>query len=150
MVETGKGLDVKQIMELLPHRFPFLLVDRVTELEPGKRASGIKMVSLNEWYFQGHFPDDPVMPGFLILESLAQLAGVAILSVPEHKGLAGYLVAVENARFRHPVLPGDQLTMQVEVTAIRNNMCFVKGEAMVGDRLVAEGQMVLALRPGVS
>ncbi len=149
MVEAGKGLDVRQIMELLPHRYPFLLLDRVTELEPGKKACGIKMVSWNEWFFQGHFPSAPVMPGLLILESLAQLGGVAILSVPEHKGLEGYLVAVENARFRHPVTPGDQLTLQVEVTAVRSNMCFVKGEAFVGDRLVAEGQMTLALRPGL-
>ncbi len=146
MVETTCTLTVQQIQELLAHRFPFLLVDRVTELQPGKRAVGLKGVTINEWFFQGHFPNEPVMPGVLILECMAQVGGIAILSAPEHKGLTGYLVGVEKARFRHPVVPGDQLQVCAEVTNIRANICFVKAEAFVNDRLVAEALLMMALR----
>mgnify|MGYP005849870885 CR=1 FL=1 len=146
MVEAPCNLDVKQIQDLLAHRFPFLLVDRITELEPGKRAVGIKCVTFNEWFFQGHFPNEPVMPGVLILECMAQVGGIAILSAPENKGLTGYLVGVEKARFRQPVTPGDQLTVCAEVTSIRTNICFVKAEAFVNGKLVAEAQLTMALR----
>lgn len=146
MVEAPCNLDVKQIQDLLAHRFPFLLVDRITELEPGKRAVGIKCVTFNEWFFQGHFPNEPVMPGVLILECMAQVGGIAILSAPENKGLTGYLVGVEKARFRQPVTPGDQLTVRAEVTSIRTNICFVKAEAFVNGKLVAEAQLTMALR----
>ncbi len=146
MVEAPCSLDVRQIQELLAHRFPFLLVDKITELEPGKRAVGLKCVTINEWFFQGHFPNEPVMPGVLILECMAQVGGIAILSAPENKGLTGYLVGIEKARFRQPVVPGDQLIVCAEVTAIRTNICFVKAEAFVNDRLVAEAQLTMALR----
>ncbi|MCS7187316.1 MAG: 3-hydroxyacyl-ACP dehydratase FabZ [Armatimonadota bacterium] len=146
MVEVPCSLDVKQIQELLAHRFPFLLVDKVTELEPGKRAVGVKNVTINEWFFQGHFPNEPVMPGVLILECMAQVGGIAILSAPENKGLTGYLVGIEKARFRQPVVPGDQLVVNAEVIAVRTNICFVKAEAFVNDRMVAEAQLTMALR----
>lgn len=146
MVESPSGLGVKQIQELLAHRFPFLLVDRITELEPGKKAVGLKCVTINEWFFQGHFPNESIMPGVLILECMAQVGGIAILSAPENRGLTGYLVGIEKARFRQPVVPGDQLVVCAEVTAVRTNVCFVKAEAFVNDRLVAEAQLVMALR----
>ncbi len=146
MVEAPCGLDVKQIQELLAHRFPFLLVDKVTELEPGKKAVGVKNVTINEWFFQGHFPNEPVMPGVLILECMAQVGGIAILSAPENKGLTGYLVGIEKARFRQPVVPGDQLVVCAEVTAVRTNICFVKAEAFVNERTVAEAQLTMALK----
>ncbi|MGQ9463865.1 MAG: 3-hydroxyacyl-ACP dehydratase FabZ [Candidatus Fervidibacter sp.] len=146
MVEAPCNLDVKQIQDLLAHRFPFLLVDKIIELEPGKRAVGIKCVTFNEWFFQGHFPNEPVMPGVLILECMAQVGGIAILSAPENKGLTGYLVGIEKARFRQPVTPGDQLAVCAEVTSIRTNICFVKAEAFVNEKLVAEAQLTMALR----
>jgi len=146
MVEAPCSLDVRQIQKLLAHRFPFLLVDKITELEPGKKAIGLKSVTINEWFFQGHFPNEPVMPGVLILECMAQVGGIAILSAPENRGLTGYLVGIEKARFRQPVIPGDQLVVCAEVTAIRTNICFVKAEAFVNDRLVAEAQLTMALR----
>ncbi len=146
MVETQCGLDVRQVQALLAHRFPFLLVDKVTELEPGRRAVGVKCVTVNEWFFQGHFPNEPIMPGVLILECMAQVGGIAILSHPDHKGLTGYLVGIDKARFRQPVVPGDQMVVCAEVMAIRTNICFVKAEAFVNDRLVAEAQLTMALR----
>lgn len=146
MVEAPCSLDVKQIQELLAHRFPFLMVDKIMELEPGKKAIGVKNVTFNEWFFQGHFPNEPVMPGVLILECMAQVGGIAILSAPENKGLTGYLVGVEKARFRQPVVPGDQLVVCAEVTAIRTNICFVKAEAFVNGKIVAEAQLTMALR----
>ncbi|MCS7263693.1 MAG: 3-hydroxyacyl-ACP dehydratase FabZ [Armatimonadetes bacterium] len=146
MVEVPCNLDVKQIQDLLAHRFPFLMVDKITELEPGKRAVGIKNVTINEWFFQGHFPDEPVMPGVMILECMAQVGGIAILSAPENKGLTGYLVGIEKARFRQPVVPGDQLVIYAEVTAIRTNICFVKAQVFVNDRLVSEANLTMALR----
>lgn len=146
MVETKRELDVRQIKELLAHRFPFLMVDRVIELEPGKRAIGVKGITANEWFFQGHFPDEPIMPGVLILECMAQVGGIVILSMPEHKGMTGYLVSINDARFRQVVVPGDQLIVHAEVTAIRTNICFVKAEAFVGEKLVAEAQLTMALR----
>lgn len=146
MVMTKTELSTLQIQELLAHRFPFLLVDRVTELEPGKRAVGLKGVTVNEWFFQGHFPQAPIMPGVLILECMAQVGGIAILSAPENRGMAGYLVGVDKARFRHPVVPGDQLVVHAEVTATRANICFVKAEVFVGDKLVAEAQLTMALK----
>lgn len=144
MVEAKRELGVQQIKGLLAHRFPFLMVDKVMELEVGKRAVGVKNVTVNEWFFQGHFPDEPIMPGVLILECMAQIGGIAILSA--HEGMTGYLVGIEKARFRQPVVPGDQLIICAEVTAIRTNICFVKAEAFVNDKPVAEAQLTMALR----
>jgi 3-hydroxyacyl-[acyl-carrier-protein] dehydratase len=146
MVAGKSGLSVLQIQELLAHRFPFLMVDKVTELEPGKRAVGVKCVTVNEWFFQGHFPEVPILPGVLILECMAQVGGIAILSAPENQNMAGYLVGVEKARFRQPVVPGDQLSVHAEVTSVRANICYVSAQAFVGEKLVAEAQLVMALK----
>src|ERR1700693_5157998 len=128
--ETGKRpvaeekpvYDIIQIMELLPHRFPFLLVDRITELEPNKRIVGLKNVTINEPFFQGHFPGMPVMPGVLIIECMAQVAGVLIyreLAEPRKKLI--YFTGIESARFRRPVVPGDQLRVELELLQRRSN-----------------------------
>lgn len=132
--------DITRIQELLPHRFPFLLVDRVTEIEPGVRAAGIKQVTINEWFFQGHFPGRPVMPGVLIVEALAQAAG--ILAV-ESLGLAGsgklvYFMAIDGAKFRVPVEPGVLLRLEVEFVQKRATVCKFAGRALIEGKLAAE------------
>lgn len=108
-------LDIKQIMEILPHRQPFLLIDRVTDLVPGKSARGYKNLSYNESYFAGHFPGEPVMPGVLQLEALAQLGAVAVLSLDENKGKTAYFAGVNHAKFKHKVVPGDRLDLECEI-----------------------------------
>jgi len=132
-------IDVKEIMDYLPHRFPFLMVDRVLEVEAGKRAVGIKNVTINEPYFQGHFPGEPIMPGVLIIESMAQMAGVLAFK----SGLTGkstYFLSIEKAKFRKPVIPGDQLKLEVEVLRGRGNIWKFSGKAFVEDKLVAEAE----------
>ena len=111
--------DITKILELLPHRYPFLLVDRIVELESGKRAVGIKMVTANEPQFTGHFPDRPIMPGVLMVEALAQTAGVAILTLPEYRGKMGLFAGIDECRFRRMVVPGDRLTLTVDVEKLR-------------------------------
>ena len=113
-------MDIKEIMEIIPHRQPFLLVDRIEELEPGKRAVGKKCVTYNEPFFNGHFPQEPVMPGVLILEALAQTGAVAILSQPENKGKTVYFGAIDKAKFKRKVVPGD--TSSTSILAIRINL----------------------------
>jgi len=139
--------DLEEIQRILPHRFPFLLVDRVLELEPGKRIVGLKNISINEPYFQGHFPGRPIMPGVLIIESLAQVGGIlALLSTPEQLGNPSiFLMGVDKVRFRHPVVPGDQ--MRLEVDTIRSGKKFWKmqGHAYIGETLVMEGEMMAAV-----
>lgn len=134
------------IQDVIPHRYPFLLVDRILELEEGKRAVGVKNVSANEPYFQGHFPGNPVMPGVLILEAMAQVGAVAILSLPENRGKTGYFAGIDRARFRQPVLPGDQLRLEVEILKSRGSLGKGRGEAKVDGRLVAEAELLFALR----
>lgn len=139
-------LDVNKIMETIPHRYPFLLVDRIVELEEGKRAVGLKNVSANEPFFQGHFPGYLVMPGVLILEALAQVGAVALLSVPENQGKIGLLAGIDGARFRRQVVPGDQLRLDVELTKIRGSIGKGSAKAFVGDQLAAEAELMFALR----
>lgn len=137
-------LDVEAIQKILPHRYPFLLVDRVVELEPERRVVGFKNVSVNEPFFAGHFPGRPVMPGVLIVEALAQTAGILM---GEASGLIPMFMGIDKARFRSPVTPGDQLRLEVEVLRRRRNICRVAGRAFVGDNLVAEAEMMAALVP---
>ncbi len=131
--------DIQQIFELLPHRYPFLLIDRVIELEPRKRIVGLKCVSVNEPYFQGHFPGVPVMPGVLIIEALAQTAAVLVLhEVPERKERLVYFTGIDEARFRRPVGPGDVLRLEIDVLQLRPRAAKMQAIAKVGAEVVAE------------
>ncbi len=140
-------LKLEEIQRILPHRYPFLLVDRIVSLEPGKSIVGLKNVSFNEPCFQGHFPGRPIMPGVLIVESLAQVGGIlALLSTPENMGNPSiYLMGLDKVRFRQPVVPGDQL--RLEVNTLRSGKKFWKmyGKAYVDDTLVMEGEMIAAV-----
>ncbi len=140
-------MDMQEIFRLLPHRYPFLLIDRVLELEPGQRLVGIKNVSVNEPFFNGHFPGHPVMPGVLILEALAQAA--AILAY-KSRGFdpathVAYLMAIDNAKFRRPVTPGDRLTLQVEVLKNKAGIWKQRGTALVEGVKVAEGEFLATM-----
>ena len=137
---------ITEIMKLLPHRYPFLLVDRITELVPGKRIVGLKNVTINEPFFQGHFPAMPVMPGVLIIESMAQVGGILIFrEFPERGKKLIYFTGIENARFRRPVVPGDQLRLEIDVLNRRNNFGKMKGLATVEGKLAAEAVVTFAI-----
>src|ERR1700726_41770 len=136
-------LDIAGIQSILPHRYPFLLVDKILEMEPKKRIIGIKNVSVNEPYFQGHFPGKPIMPGVLILESMAQTGGLLLLQeIPDRENKLLYFVAIDNARFRRPVVPGDQLRLVMNVVAWRGNFCKLEGRASVDGVLAAEATLM--------
>jgi 3-hydroxyacyl-[acyl-carrier-protein] dehydratase len=136
-------LDVNEIMKILPHRYPFLMVDKVIEIEPGVRCVAIKNVTMNEPFFQGHFPGHPVMPGVLIIEAMAQVAGIMayLASNDEVRAKVTYFMAIDNARFRKPVSPGDQLRIEVVTTMNRRGIWGVAGKAYVGDTLVTEADL---------
>jgi len=131
-------------MKVLPHAYPFLLVDRIVEIEPEKRIVGIKNVTYNEPFFPGHFPGRPIMPGVLIVEALAQTAGVLVFkSLPEEKyGQAVYFLGIDNVRFRKPVTPGDQLRLELEITKHRQAIWGFKGKALVDGKVVAEAELL--------
>lgn len=138
-------LDINDIRTILPHRYPFLLVDRIVELEP-ERIVGIKNVTLNEPFFMGHFPNFPVMPGVLIIEAMAQTAGVLVLkSIPDRENKLVLLVAVENARFRRPVVPGDSLRMEMKITKRKASVAKMAGVATVDGLVVAEAEVMCKL-----
>jgi UDP-3-O-[3-hydroxymyristoyl] N-acetylglucosamine deacetylase/3-hydroxyacyl-[acyl-carrier-protein] dehydratase len=141
----GAPINAMTIMEILPHRYPFLLVDRVVAMEEGKRAVGIKNVTANESFFQGHFPGRPVMPGVLIIEAMAQVGGVLMLSPQENRGKLAFFMAADGVKFRKPVVPGDQLVIEVEVGKIRSKTGQVKTKALVDGEVVAEAQLMFAL-----
>lgn len=138
-------LDIEAIKQILPHRYPFLLVDRILTLDPGKRAVGRKNVTMNEPFFQGHFPQRAIMPGVMIIEVMAQIGGVMILSMGEHQGKLAYLGTVDNAKFRKPVVPGDTLDVEVELLRLRGSMGKVKCIARVDGEEVAEAEIMFAL-----
>ncbi|MFY9187751.1 MAG: 3-hydroxyacyl-ACP dehydratase FabZ [bacterium] len=138
-------LDQAAIMNILPHRYPFLLVDKIVELEPGERAVGLKSVSGNEPFFPGHFPGRPVMPGVLIVEALAQTGAVALLSASGLEGKIAYFAGIDKCRFRRPVVPGDQLRLEVTLTRMRGRIGKGRGQAFVGSELVAEGEFTFAV-----
>ena len=136
-------LDINGIQKIIPHRYPFLLVDGILAMERLKRIVGIKNVTINESFFQGHFPEKPIMPGVLIIESMAQTAGVLLLQeVPERDNKLLYFVAIDNARFRRPVVPGDQLQIEVNVVAFRGSFCKIEGRATVQGDLAAEATLM--------
>jgi 3-hydroxyacyl-[acyl-carrier-protein] dehydratase len=136
-------LDTNAIQAILPHRYPFLLVDAIEEMERWKHIVGIKNVTINEYFFQGHFPGKPIMPGVLIIESMAQTGGLLLLQeVKEREKKLVYFVAIDNARFRRPVVPGDQLRIEVDVLAWRGSFCKIGGRATVGGELAAEATIM--------
>ncbi|MCD8013993.1 MAG: 3-hydroxyacyl-ACP dehydratase FabZ [Lachnospiraceae bacterium] len=139
-------LDTKQIMDILPHRSPFLLVDRIDELEPGKRAVGRKAVTYNEPYFAGHFPQEPVMPGVLICEALAQVGAVAILSQEEYKGRLVLFGGINKARFRRKVVPGDVLRLEMEVIKVKGPVGVGKATAYVDDKICTDAELTFVIQ----
>lgn len=138
-------LNIDEIKAIIPHRYPFLLVDRILELEVGQRAIGIKNVSANEEFFQGHFPDYPVMPGVLIVEALAQVGAVAILAAEENRGKLAFFAGIDNVRFRQQVRPGDTLHMEVEIISMRRGIGKGRAVAKVGDKIACEGELMFAV-----
>lgn len=139
-------LDIQKIKAIIPHRYPFLLVDKVTEMEEGKRVCGFKNVSANEPFFEGHFPEYPVMPGVLILEALAQVGAIAVLDMEQNKGKIGFLAGVDKCRFKREVKPGDQLQLEVEIIRMRGAIGKGKGRATVDGELACEAEIMFAIK----
>jgi len=138
-------LDARQIQQIIPHRYPFLLVDRIIEIEYGKRAVGIKNVTMGDPFFQGHFPDHPVMPGVLIVEALAQVGAVALLGMEENRGKLALFAGIDGVRFKRQVIPGDVLRLEVEVGKMRRGVGIGNAEATVDGQLAARGQLMFAV-----
>ncbi len=138
-------LNIEQIKQILPHREPFLMVDRVDELEPGVKATGVKAVSGNEWFFMGHFADKKVMPGVLIVEAIAQMGGIALLSAEQMKGKLAFLGRIKNARFKEKVVPGDSLMLEASIEDVRESIGLGSGKAYVNGKLAASCELVFAI-----
>ena len=138
-------LTVKEIKDILPHRYPFLMIDRVEEVVEGKSAKGYKNVTINENFFNGHFPEYPVMPGVLILEALAQMGAICILSMNDFKGKIGFLVGADKVRWKKQVTPGDKLNLEIEIVKLRGSIGVGKGKATVDGSLVCEGEIMFAI-----
>jgi len=133
-------MDIMDIQKLLPHRYPFLLVDRIIEIVPATKAVGIKNVTMNEEFFKGHFPDQPIMPGVLIIEALAQVAAILAFKTGGDAGKAVYFMSIERAKFRKPVVPGDQLRLDVSILQHRGSVWKFSGNALVEDKIAAEAE----------
>jgi len=144
-VPDGVSLDINAIMRILPHRYPFLLVDRIISLQKGKKAVGIKNVTANEHFFQGHFPSRPLMPGVLMIEAMAQVSGVIVLACEEYRGKLAYLMSADRVKFRRTVEPGDQLRIEAEVVKLRSKTGVMAAKAYVGDKLAVEAQLMFVL-----
>ncbi|OGX27641.1 MAG: hypothetical protein A3F87_02660 [Omnitrophica WOR_2 bacterium RIFCSPLOWO2_12_FULL_51_24] len=145
---VGTPLDINDIQKILPHRYPFLLIDKIIELEDDKRAVGIKNITMNEFYFPGHFPNRPIVPGVLIMEALAQVAGVMMLNKRENLGKYAFFMSMDKVKFRKAVVPGDQLVLETEVLKLRSKTVQVKAVATVDGKVVAEGELMFALVGG--
>lgn len=139
------AIDIHRVQRILPHRYPFLMVDRILEIEGATRVVGLKNVTINEAYFQGHYPGDPIMPGVLIIEGLAQVGGILLSQELEHKGKVAVLLSLDKVKFRRAVRPGDQLILEAESVRVRSSTGHVKGRARVGDELVAEAEIKFIL-----
>lgn len=139
-------LDIQKIKDIIPHRYPFLLVDKVTEMEQGKRIVGYKNVTINEPFFQGHFPDHPVMPGVLIVEALAQVGAIAVLDIEENKGKIGFLAGIDKCRFKRQVIPGDELKLEIEITRMKGPIGKGKGKATVNGELACQAEITFAIK----
>jgi 3-hydroxyacyl-[acyl-carrier-protein] dehydratase len=133
-------MDIKEIQKFLPHRYPFLLVDRILEINPGTKATGIKNITINEEFFRGHFPGQPIMPGVLIIEALAQVAGVLAFHSGATPGKSVFFMSIEKAKFRRPVVPGDQLKLEATILQHRGNVWKFIGNALVEEKIVAEAE----------
>ena len=138
--------DVMEIMRLIPHRYPFLMIDRVTEIQHDMSAVGIKNVSINEPFFQGHFPRQPVLPGVLIIEAMAQTGGILLMDTQQqHEEKLVYFTGIDRAKFRKPVRPGDQVRFEVELLKLRDSICKMSGQAFVGRELACEAELTAAV-----
>lgn len=145
LIQQQEPVEIMDILDVLPHRYPMCMLDRIIEVEQGKRAVGIKNLSFNEPFFQGHFPEQPVMPGVLQMEALAQLGAWLLLKELGAEGQVGYFVSIKEAKFRRPVVPGDQLRLEIEILRRRRTWARLGGKAFVGDQLAAEGELSIAL-----
>jgi 3-hydroxyacyl-[acyl-carrier-protein] dehydratase len=144
--QEGTQLDINQIQKFLPHRYPFLLIDKIVEMERLKRIVAIKCVTINEGFFQGHFPGKPVMPGVMILESMAQAGGLLLLQeIPDREKKLLYLASMNDVKFRRPVVPGDQLRIEVNVVAWKGDLCKIEAKAFVEGNLATEAKMMCVM-----
>jgi len=143
---SGKTLDIKQIMARLPHRYPFLLVDRVIDYEPGKWIKAIKNVTINEPFFQGHFPGEPIMPGVLMVEALAQAGGILAIGDEAPGEKIAFFMTIDNVKFRKPAVPGDQLELNVEILkVVRSRIIKTRGEVKVDGQVICEGELMFSI-----
>lgn len=139
--------DIEKILKILPHRYPFLLVDKVIEIQKGKSIIALKNVTYNEPFFQGHFPDLKVMPGVLVMEAIAQAGGILLhCSIPEPENKFVFLSKIDKAKFRKPIVPGDQIRIEVDILKLKNRICQIRGKAMIEGEVAAEGEILAAVR----